>query len=58
VPRPPGASAASQFTAPGHGEHSVGAVTFQIPAGLKVARIQWSVDGVGVGAPAQWVIHS
>jgi hypothetical protein len=40
------------------GEHSVGAVTFQIPAGLKVARIQWSVDGVGVGAPAQWVIHS
>jgi hypothetical protein len=52
------AHAASQFTAPGNGKRSAGAVTFQIPAGLKVARIQWSVDGVGASPPAQWVIHS
>jgi hypothetical protein len=38
------------------GEISVGAVTFQVPLAVNVAKIEWSAnDGLG-GAPAEWLI--
>jgi hypothetical protein len=36
------------------GEKSVGAVTFQVPLTVKVAKIEWSNRGLG-GAPAEWL---
>jgi hypothetical protein len=38
------------------GVHSVGAVTFQIPTGIKVSAIQWSADGGFGGAPVTWTL--
>lgn len=38
------------------GEKSVGAVTFQVPLAVKVAKIEWSANGGFGGAPAEWVV--
>jgi hypothetical protein len=38
------------------GENSVGAVTFQLPATVKVAKIEWSANGGFGGAPAEWLV--
>ncbi len=44
-----------QFNAaPGAAE--VGAVTFQVPAGVKVAEVQWSADSGFGGAPGIWKV--
>jgi hypothetical protein len=38
------------------GENSIGAVTFQLPLTVNVAKIEWSAnDGFG-GAPAEWLV--
>jgi len=38
------------------GEKSVGAVTFQVPLTVKVAKIEWSANGGLGGAPAEWLV--
>jgi hypothetical protein len=38
------------------GENSVGAVTFQVPLAVKVAKIEWSANGGFGGAPAEWLV--
>jgi hypothetical protein len=38
------------------GENSVGAVTFQVPLAVTVAKIEWSANGGLGGAPAEWLI--
>jgi hypothetical protein len=38
------------------GEKSVGAVTFQVPLTVKVAKIEWSDRGFG--APAEWLVSA
>jgi hypothetical protein len=38
------------------GENSVGAVTFQVPRTVKVAKIEWSASGGFGGAPAEWLV--
>jgi len=38
------------------GENSVGAVTFQLPLAVKVAKIEWSANGGFGGAPAEWLV--
>lgn len=38
------------------GESSVGAVTFQLPLAVTVAKIEWSANGGLGGAPAEWLI--
>lgn len=38
------------------GEKSVGAVTFQVPLGVRVATIEWSANGGFGGAPAEWQV--
>ncbi len=38
------------------GEKSVGAVTFQVPLAVKVAKIEWSANGGLGGAPAEWLV--
>jgi hypothetical protein len=38
------------------GVRSVGAVTFQVPAGVSVSAIQWSGSGGFGGAPAMWTV--
>lgn len=38
------------------GENSVGAVTFQVPLAVKVAKIEWSANGGLGGAPAEWLV--
>lgn len=38
------------------GEKSVGAVTFQVPIAVKVAKIEWSANGGFGGAPAEWQV--
>jgi hypothetical protein len=38
------------------GVRSVGAVTFQVPAGVSVSAIQWSGSGGFGGAPATWTL--
>jgi hypothetical protein len=35
------------------GESSTGAVTFQIPEGVKVAKVQWTPGGI-LGSAVQW----
>jgi hypothetical protein len=37
-------------------ENSVGAVTFQVPLTVKVAKIEWSASGGFGGAPAEWLV--
>lgn len=39
------------------GQVSTGAVTFQVPTGVRVERIQWDASGGFGGQPATWVIH-
>jgi len=39
----------------GPGENSVGAVTFQVPVAVSVAKIEWSASGGFGGAPAEWL---
>lgn len=39
------------------GQTSTGAVTFQVPHGVSVARIQWDSTGGFRGQPVEWVIH-
>jgi hypothetical protein len=38
------------------GENSIGAVTFQLPLTVKVAKIEWSADSGLGGAPAEWLV--
>ena len=38
------------------GEKSVGAITFQVPVAVKVAKIEWSANGGLGGAPAEWQV--
>ena len=38
------------------GENSVGAVTFQLPLSVKIAKIEWSADSGLGGAPAEWQV--
>jgi hypothetical protein len=38
------------------GESSVGAVTFQVPLAVTVAKIEWSANDGLAGAPAEWLI--
>ncbi len=38
------------------GALQVGAVTFQVPTGVKVAEIQWSATGGFGGAPGTWKV--
>ena len=38
------------------GEKSVGAVTFEMPLAVKVAKIEWSANGGLGGAPAEWQV--
>ena len=38
------------------GESSVGAVTFQIPLGVGIAKIEWSANAGLSGAPGEWLI--
>jgi hypothetical protein len=38
------------------GQTSIGAVTFQVPDGVKVASVQWSGSGGFGGAPAIWAV--
>jgi hypothetical protein len=40
----------------GAGESSVGAVTFQIPLGVGVSKIEWSANAGLGGAPGEWLI--
>ena len=38
------------------GQLSIGAVTFQVPGGVKVASIQWCPNGgFGANPPATWL---
>ena len=38
------------------GQLSIGAVTFQVPGGVKVASIQWDPNGgFGANPPATWL---
>ena len=38
------------------GEKYVGAITFQVPVAVKVAKIEWSANGGLGGAPAEWQV--
>ena len=38
------------------GEISVGAVTFQIPLGVSISKIEWSANAGLSGAPGEWLI--
>ncbi|HXL95117.1 MAG TPA: hypothetical protein VN969_39825 [Streptosporangiaceae bacterium] len=38
------------------GEISAGAVTFQVPVGVTVSKIEWSANGGLGGAPGEWLI--
>jgi hypothetical protein len=37
------------------GETSIGAVVFQVPDGVKVTKIEWTVNPFG-GQPAEWIV--
>lgn len=38
------------------GDTSIGAVTFQVPTGVKVTKIEWSATGGFGGNPAEWQV--
>jgi hypothetical protein len=38
------------------GESSVGAVTFQIPLGVGISKIEWSANAGLSGAPGEWLV--
>jgi hypothetical protein len=40
----------------GPGENSLGAVTFQVPLAVQVAKVEWSANGGFGGAPAEWLV--
>jgi hypothetical protein len=39
-------------------EKAVGAVTFQVPLTVKVAKIEWSANGGLGGGPAEWLVST